>query len=492
MSAYQKLIAFQRKTEALMQISGLVAWDQETFMPRGATTQRSEWLSAIEEVIHKRKIDPRIGEWIASLDENNLDETARACVRMIQRDFTRLNRLPVDLTAEIARVSSLAIRVWSEAREARDFSSFLPKLNEIISLKREEAAALANGMDHYSALLDRFEPDISTEQLATIFGAMKDRLISLRERILGTSKEIQKLDFAFSGDRQLKIARELASAFGYDWERGRLDLVTHPFSSGSGNDVRITTRVDERDPYNCLYSTIHETGHGGYEQSVEQGFLLTPVGEGASTGVHESQSRICENQIGRSRAFTSWLYARLQREFGDFGIGCANDFFANVNRVGKGYIRTEADEVQYNLHIMLRYEIERDLISGDLEVPEAEEAWNNRFRSYFGYSVDHSSNGILQDVHWAAALVGYFPTYSLGNIYAGCLHESMRRDLPELDRDLANGNPGPAVEWLRDNVRRFGALHGPRATIENACGFEVSPDPLLNYLDEKFAEIYNF
>ena len=272
--------------------------------------------------------------------------------------------------------------------------------------------------------------------------------------------------------------------------RGRVDKAVHPFSSGSGLDVRITTRTNPVDPFNCFYSTIHEVGHAAYEQNIDDAYLLTPLGSGVSMGVHESQSRIYENQIGRSRAFTGWLYGQMKAAFGDIGIADEDAFFAAVNRVNDGFIRTEADELQYNLHVLLRYDLERALMGNDLQVSDLEAAWNDRFEADFGFAVDKPSNGILQDVHWSVGLFGYFPTYSLGNVYAGCLNETMRTALPDLDSALAQGNTSPATNWLRENVQTHGGLYEPREVIERASGRKVSEKPLLSYLTAKFSDLY--
>jgi carboxypeptidase Taq len=265
----------------------------------------------------------------------------------------------------------------------------------------------------------------------------------------------------------------------------------HPFSSGSGQDVRITTRTNLEDPFNCFYSTIHEVGHGCYEQNVDPKYSLTSIGQGASMGVHESQSRIYENQLGRSRAFTEFLFSKMQTYFGDFGVATHDAFYKVVNSVSKGFIRTEADEVQYNLHVLLRFDLERSLVSGDLQVKDLEAAWNDRFYSDFGYHVASASQGCLQDVHWSLGLFGYFPTYSLGNVYAGCLYDRLREHNTNLDDQLRVGNLNLATDWLRDNVQCHGALKMPSQTISDACGFEPSEGPLLTYLQRKFSDIYD-
>lgn len=488
MSAYDELLAHQRVTEALSSVAERLGWDQETVMPRGATEQRAEEMAAMEAMLHERRTDPRIGEWLdAATPEDAEDERM---LDLIARDFTRATKIPARLATELARLTSLAQGIWAEARANEDPAAFLPTLNDVLMLKREEAAALADGGDLYDALLDDYEPHTSQAEIAAIFDAMRPRLVALREDILGAENPPPALTGTFPQESQLRLARQCATAFGYDWARGRMDLAVHPFSSGRWQDSRITTRVVETDPFNCLYSTIHEVGHSCYELGIDPDYAFTPLGRGVSMGVHESQSRIYENQMGRGRAFTGWLFTRMSDSFGGLSITSADEFYRSVNRVSPGYIRTESDEVQYNLHVMLRFDLERDLISGRLAVEDLEEAWNARFLRDFGVAVDRPSHGILQDVHWSVGLFGYFPTYALGNVYAGCLNEAMRAAVPDLDAALARGDAGPGTEWLRENVQRHGGLHRPRALIETASGAAVSEKPLLDYLEAKFGAIY--
>ena len=487
--AYDALMAHQRQTFALGQVAGRLGWDQETMMPRGAADQRSEEMAAMESVLHARRTDPRVGEWLAAIDEGTLDGVGRAQLRHIRRGFDRARKLPADLAEELARVTSRAQGQWAEARAAEDVPAFLPVLARIVDLKRQEAAALAAGGDSYDALLDDYEPGAKASDLEAMFTALRGPLVALRAACLAQPMP-RGLEGRFDEAAQMELTQLLARTFGYDFSIGRLDKAVHPFSSGSGRDVRITTRTNAHDPFNCFYSTIHEVGHACYEQGIDATYLMTPLGQGVSMGVHESQSRIYENQIGRSRAFTGWLYARMRDAFGDFGIADEDGFYAAVNRLQNGFIRTEADEVQYNLHVMLRFDLERSLISGDLAVGDLEAAWNDRFAADFGFAVDKPSNGCLQDVHWSVGLFGYFPTYSLGNVYAGCLHRAMRAALPDLDAQLAQGNTAGATGWLRESVQRHGGLFTPREVIAQASGMEPSEAPLLAYLQDKFGTLY--
>jgi carboxypeptidase Taq len=487
MSAFDDLMAFQRQTEALAQVAGRLGWDQETVMPEGAAGQRAEEIGALEGVLHARRTDPRLAGWLAAAKAP--DAVGAAQVRLIWRSHTRTMKVPAKLAEEIATTMSLAQGIWAEHRAKEDVAGFLPTLRKVVELKRQEGAALAAGGDPYDALVDDYEPGMTGAAIAAMFDAMRPRLVALRQRALGAAAP-KGLVGTFGRDDQMALSRELATVFGYDWSRGRVDLAVHPFSSGSGHDVRITTRVSETDPFNCFYSTIHEVGHAAYEQGIDPDYLLTPIGQGVSMGVHESQSRSYENQLGRSRAFTGWLFGRMREVFGDLGLADGDAFYKAVNRVHPGYIRTEADEVHYNLHIMLRFDLERALIRGELDVADLEQAWNERFRADFGVAVDRPSNGMLQDVHWSCGLFGYFPTYTLGNVYAGCLVKALRAEVPGLDGMMAKGDVSAATGWLRERLQRHGGLYEPRDVVRRACGFEPSEAPLLDYLEGKFGEIY--
>ena len=489
-TAYEDLMAFTRDTQALAAVAGRLEWDQETMMPRGAAPQRAQEIAALETVLHARRVDGRVADWLEAAEEIELDDVARAQLRHIRRSYERACKVPASLAAEIARRTSEAQGVWADARAENDFAAFAPTLEKVIDLKREEGAALAGSDgDIYDAMLQDYEPGTTGAEIEAMFGALRPELTALRAAVLEAPSPPQ-LTGSFDEAAQMKLTRKLAKAFGYDMTHGRVDKAVHPFSSGSGLDVRITTRTNPEDPFNCIYSTIHEVGHAAYEQNVDRAYLLTPVGSGVSMGVHESQSRIYENQLGRSRAFTGWLYGEMRDTFGDFGIENEDAFYASVNRVDKGFIRTEADELQYNLHVLLRFDLERALMKGDLQVADLEAAWNDRFEQDFGYPVDKPAHGVLQDVHWSVGLFGYFPTYSLGNVYAGCLFEAMRAALPGLDSDLARGDTSAATAWLRENVQTHGGLYEPRDVIARARGAAPSEAPLLAYLKEKFTGLY--
>lgn len=490
LTAYQALLRHWKETVSLKQLIGLAHWDQQTYMPVNAARQRADQLAVITRVIHERIDSGEFGELIARTDHADLDRLGQINLRLIKRERKRVAAIPADLAAAISRASSLATQNWKQAKESEDVAAFLPFLAEVVSLKRQEADALDEGDGRYNALFNCYEPDTDAEWVHEMFIRLRRGLTELRDQIRCADpiEPIPTVDFP--RDQQLALARQIAGKFGYDWKRGRLDLSVHPFTCGDGDDVRITTRVDETDLLDCLFATIHETGHALYEQNIAPDLAMTPAGMASSLGIHESQSRFLENQIARGASFIAWLFDCLKQELGDFGIIDAHTLYCCCNSVSDGFIRTMADEVQYNLHILLRFDLERALVSGDLEVGDLEVAWNERFLGDFGVAVDKPSNGMLQDTHWASGSFGYFPTYTLGNIYSACLHARLIQDLPELDRDLRRGDPTSAVAWMQEKVHRHGASLQPLEIIQAATGETVSEMPLLDYLRDKFGEIY--
>lgn len=489
-AALDALRAHLRRIAALEQVSGLLSWDQEAMMPPKGAAQRAEQSGAMAATVHALSADPRMGEWIAALEGEALPPEGAADLRAARRRFRAATRIPERLAEALARESAAAHEVWASAREARDFAAFAPALARILALKREEAACLAEGEGAdalYDALLDQFEPGARTAEIAPLLEGLRPRLSALRAAIAARPAPGGPAG-AFPAGAQLRLARKVARRLGYDFEAGRIDTVVHPFCSGSGGDVRITTRTDEADPFNCLYSTIHEVGHALYSQGAPDPFL--PHADYCSMGVHESQSRFWENQVGRSRAFMDWLFPAMREAFGEIGIGGPEALYAAANRVETGFIRTEADEAHYNLHILLRFELEREMIAGALPVEALEAEWNARFLRDFGREVPHAGLGVLQDVHWSAGLFGYFPTYALGNIYAACLDAAMARDLPGREAMIREAKTGPMLGWLRERIHAKGSLLPAPALIEAATGAPPSPGPLLDHLEAKFGALY--
>lgn len=483
------LLDHLKQTAALGQVAGLLSWDQEAVMPRRGASQRAEQAGAMAAVIHKRKTDQRIPEWIAGIDRSELSAFDTCNVDEALRVHERATKIPARLAEESAKAASEGHRIWAAAREEKDFRPFAPALKRNIDLKREEAACLTEpGAELYDALLDEFEPGARTAELLPLLESLRSPLVDLREKIAGKPKP-EPLNGHFPAAGQLAFAADIAARLGYDFDAGRIDTVVHPFCSGTAGDVRITTRTDEADPLNCLYTTMHEVGHALYAQGASDPFL--PAADYCSMGVHESQSRFWENQIGRSRVYCDWLYPAMRQALGDIGADSADALYAAINRVETGFIRTEADEVHYNLHVLLRFELERELISGALEVEDLEQVWNARFKRDFGLDVPDPSLGVLQDVHWSAGLFGYFPTYSLGNLYAACLDKAICADLPDRDEMVRGSQMQPILDWLRQKIHGQGRLLPAPQLIEQATGKAPSAAPLVDYLQDKFTQLYD-
>ena len=488
-AAYAELSQHLRRIAALEQVAEILNWDRETQMPPKGAAQRAEHAAAVASAMHAHCSDPRIADWIATAGPQdaagtvNLAEAARL--------YGRAVKVPGRLAADIAAAAVEAQTAWVAARAAGAVAGFLPALERMVALKRAEADCLAtDGRARYDALLDDFEPGATAADLEVLFGRLRPGLTALRAQIAAAASPAPVLAGAFPADRQLALSRRVAVVFGYDWDAGRLDLAVHPSSSGVGGDVRITTRIDEADPTQCLYSTVHEVGHAVYSQGADPAQALLPAGAYASMGVHESQSRLFENQLARSRAFCDWLYPAMREAYGDIGLDGPEALYRAVNAVETGFIRTDADEVHYNLHVMLRFDLERALIEGDLGVGDLEAAWNDRFLADFGRAVPDPRRGVLQDVHWSVGLFGYFPTYTLGNVYAAELEAALRRDLPDLDARLAAGDLAPVLAWLGPRIHRRGRLLAPRALIAEATGREPDAATLVGQLEAKYGALY--
>lgn len=489
-AAYEELAARLRRIGALEEVAGLLNWDQETQMPPKGGAQRAEHAAAVASAIHDLASDPRLGELVAfaataqGADAVNVAEAGRIHRRAV--------RVPPALAADLARASALGQEVWVKARTASDFAAFAPTLERIVALKRAEAECLAeDGISGYDALLDGFEPGTTAAELDAIFARLRPGLVDLAGRIAAKRPSAPAIAGQFPAEAQLALARRLGGVFGYDWQAGRLDLAVHPSCSGSAGDVRITTRIDPSDPQDCLYSTLHEVGHAVYEQGLNPAQAMLPAGMHASMAVHESQSRLFENQLGRSRAFCDFLFREMQTGLGSAGVADPDALWRLVNAVQPGFIRTEADEVHYNLHILMRFDLERALIAGSLPVRELEAAWNARFLADFGQAVPDARRGVLQDVHWSAGLFGYFPTYTLGNVYAGEIHAALQRDIPDLDARLAAGELGEVVAWLGERIHRRGRMVPPTRLIAEAVGRAPDERALLDYLEAKYSDLHD-
>jgi carboxypeptidase Taq len=481
------------KIHDLGEAQQLLEWDQQTMMPRKGGEQRAAQLSTLAEDVHQRICDPRIAELCAELEaRGTLAAGLAADVREARRAHERAVRVPAALVAERTRICALAQRAWEEARPRNDFASFRPHLERVVELTRELARCIRPEAP-YDALLDEYEPGMTQVELAALFGSLKGEVTRLLDRIRGSrhGPEDSVLRRRYPIEAQRELCRRLCGAIGFDLEAGRLDISAHPFTCGTLHDVRITTRYDERYLPNALCGTMHEGGHGLYEQGLDPARLRHPSGGHCSLGIHESQSRFWENVIGRSRAFWTHYLPELRGSFpGVLDEIDVEGFFRALNCVRPSLIRVDADEVTYALHIILRFELEAALLGSELEARDLPEAWREGMRATVGIAPTDDRDGVLQDVHWSAGLIGYFPTYTLGNLYAAAFWEALRRALPEAELGIARGELAPIREWLRVQVHARGRLLLAQDLCAKVTGQPLSIQPFVHYLEEKYREIY--
>ena len=498
---YAELARLLREIAVLRSASSVLGWDQETYMPEKAAPLRGEQMAVLSTLVHERRTAPRLGELLAACEADAAlaaDEATAANLREIRRDYDRATKLPPELVREMAEVSSLAMHAWRDARERSDFAAFAPWLEKVVRLNREkaEATGIPAGGEAYDTLVDEFEPGMTTAEITRTFDALRAGLAPLIRAVAesGRRPDTAWRDVPIAVEKQAAFNRALVARMGFDLAAGRLDESTHPFCDGFGpGDTRLTTRYAPDLFPSALSGTMHETGHALYEQNLpKEARFGQPVGEAASTGIHESQSRMWENFVGRSRPFWEWALPEIQRSFGDAALGALDveTAYRGMNVIEPGLIRIESDEATYNLHIMLRFDLERALLSGDLPVSDVPTAWNDRVRADLGIDVPDDKRGCLQDIHWSMGALGYFPTYTLGNLYAGQFWFAIREALPDLDEQVRRGEFGALLEWLRANV----FAHGRRFTAPELCrritGRPLSHEPLLRYLEAKVKPIY--
>ncbi len=496
--ALPALRSYLRTTAEIASCSSLLEWDLETYMPATGAEHRGRQLELLAGFVHDRATSGQLGELIeeaARTPEAQEEESpAAADLRETRREYDRQRKLPRRLVEELAKLTAEGRMAWVAAKRANDFGLFRPFLERIVALKREEAAAVGYEDHPYDALLGYYEPGETAAGLSKLFAPLRDRLADLVRRVVARSPAPLD-DFLARGApaaAQEAFSRKVAAEIGYDFAAGRLDLTAHPFCSTPGpSDSRLTTRWNEAAFLDGFYSVLHEAGHGIYEQGLPKEAWGTPCGQAASYGVHESQSRLWENFVGRSLPF--WRrYAPLAREcFPSAMRGVSVEaLHASVNVVQPSFIRIEADEATYNLHIFLRFELELAMLSGDLAAADLPGAWNEAFRGMFDLTPPDDARGCLQDIHWSMGSVGYFPTYTLGNLYAAQLYAAARRELGDLDTRVARGEFAPLLQWLRERVHRHGKRYLPRRLVELATGEALDSSALLRHLEGRFSELY--
>ena len=474
----------------------VLKWDQQTHMPGGGVTGRADQLATLRRLGHEMLVSDETGRLLERLEDPDPGTEDHAIVRLARREYEKATKLPSRFVAELSRATSLAEAAWVRARAESDWGAFAPHLEEVLDLTRESAGLLGYEDHPYDALLDLYEPGARKARLEKVFGELRSQLVPLMRGIsLPDEDRSRPLHGAFDEAEQEAFGRRVITGFGYDWGRGRQDRAAHPFciNFGGAGDVRITTRVDPTWLSPALFATFHEAGHAMYEQGVNLEFSRTPLSGGVSMGVHESQSRLWENLVGRSRSFWSFYYPKLKETFpGALGDTDLNGFYRAINEVRPSLIRVEADEVTYNLHVLLRFELEVEMLEGRLSVGEIPAAWNAKMEEYLGVVPDNDTNGALQDVHWAAGLFGYFPTYTLGNVLSVQLFDAALGEHPGITAEMERGEFGTLLAWLRENVHRHGKRYDPDALIERATGRPTETDPYLRYLNTKFGELYGF
>lgn len=497
--AYDDLVTRLKQSALLASCSAILEWDEQTNLPPQGAEHRANQLALMAGMVHQEATRPEIGELLQELEEHcewETDSVEQANIRETRHEYDRMTKLPRRLVEELSRVATLSHHAWVKARKENQFQDFLPWLEQMIDLKREQAAAIGyQGKAAYDALLDEYEPGATSEMIEQAFIPLRNELVKLVAAIKdsGVTPDISILTRTYPVDQQREFSISAARKIGFDFDAGRLDIAAHPFCSGIGpGDCRLTTRYDEHHFPGAFFGTLHEAGHGIYEQGLCKEQFGTPAGSSASLGIHESQSRMWENLVGRSRGFWDYFYGAAQQQFPVALADVAQeDFYRAINDVRPSYIRVEADEVTYNLHIMLRFELEQALISGDLQPGDLESAWNEKFTDYFGITPDCPANGCLQDVHWSAGLIGYFPTYALGNMYAAHFYKAAEKDLGDLAELIKQGDFIPLKEWLNQKIHQPGKRYRADRLLKIVAGETLSHEPLINQLNCKYSELYS-
>ncbi len=484
----------------LNKAAGLLGWDQRTLMPARGAAVRAEMLATLGKLAHEKFTSDEIGRLLEDLrpyeESLDYDSDEASLIRVARRDYQKSLRVPSSLRADISRLSAQASEVWIQARKKSDFASFLPYLQRHVELKHKYIECFDEADNVYDILLDDYERGMTTAEVTALFETLKKDLVPLIAAIAESPKTVDDacLHGHFPAEAQKAFSLDILKRFGFSDDAWRLDPTVHPFASSiATGDIRITTRYYEDFINAALFGSIHECGHGLYENGVSSSLERTPLCRGASLGLHESQSRMWENLVGRSRAFWTFFYPRLVSAFpAQFGAVDPETFYRAINKVHPSLIRVEADEATYNLHIILRFELEQEIINGKLALRNLPEAWNARMKSYLGIDVPDDAHGVLQDIHWSSGMMGYFPTYSLGNIISVQIWERVKSEVPDLEQQFARGEFKTLREWLRERLHRHGRKFSPRETLQRVTGQPGGIDvgPYVRYLKSKFSDIY--
>lgn len=487
------------KTSLLEAAAAALEWDERTGMPSGGGEFRAEQVAQLRGMVHERNTASKLDDWLGDLQDwdeaSDPHSDIGATIRLVRKDFDKQKKIPQQLVEAVASATVRGQGVWDAARRADDYAQFKPALDEMISLQREIGATIAEAeQSPYEALLNEYEPGAKVDELVTVFANLRRDLVQLIEQIQSSPKQVDDrlLNIEYPKDKQKVLSQKLAESIGFDFDRGRLDETSHPFCTTLGpSDCRILTRYETKWLPTSIFGTLHEAGHGLYEQGLRSDWYGMPPGSYASLGIHESQSRLWENLVGRSHAF--WQhFAPLMRETfpSELGDVSVDQLHAIFNRVEPSLIRVEADEATYNLHIIVRFELEQALISGDLSTDDLPSAWDDRYGDVIGIRPPSAADGVLQDVHWSAGLFGYFPTYTLGNLVSAQLFAAADAALGGIDAQVAAGDFKPLLGWLRTNIHEAGRNYSPDELIKKATGRELSATPLMESLRSRYGSVY--
>ena len=482
----------------LRHAADLLEWDERVCMPPGGAQVHGEMLATIRRLAHEKFTSDAVGRALEQLNGNrgglDPDSAVHRMVAVTARDYDKATKVPADFVAEQARIVSAAQHTWAQARAACNFSLFQPRLEDIIDLKKRYVTFFPSADHPYDVLLDDFEPGMKTADVKTMLGTLRPRQVELIRAVAeGPPIDAAFLHVPYSEQELWAFAVDVISAFGFNWADGRQDKSVHPFATAFGsNDVRITTRFVEGHPFGLLFGTMHEAGHGLYEQGVSSEHHRTQLEGGASLGVHESQSRLWENLVGRSLPFWEHFYPKLQARFpSQLGRVTLPQFYAGINKVERSLIRVEADEATYNLHVMLRVELEIALVEGAIAVKDLPDAWNSTMQEYLGITPPNDAEGVLQDIHWSAGLLGYFATYTLGNLIAAQLWEAFHAIDPARDDQIRRGDFSVLRSWLQSEIHQYGRMYQPQELVKRVTGSSIDPEPYLRYLESKYEAIYS-
>ncbi|MBI9043876.1 MAG: carboxypeptidase M32 [Anaerolineaceae bacterium] len=477
----------------------ILGWDQQTYMPPGGGGDRGNLLETLSRIMHEKKTSPEIKvlleDCISEIDLGNIGSLDASLIKKSYKSFQRAERIPIEWVSEFTKTTSLAFNAWEEAREKADFSIFAQHLEKIVVLQKQYADFFTPFEHIYDPFLDCFEPGLKTMEVQEIFSTIRPQQIEIIQAIAAKPQvDDSFLRQSFSEKAQWDFGVDAATGLGYDWQRGRLDKTTHPFTTTFGlNDVRITSRVNPEFFNSFIFGTLHECGHGLFELGFDPAVRRYSLDNVSSAGVHESQSLLYENLVGRSLPFWKFYYPKLQTYFpGQLSSIKLTDFYRAINKVEPSLIRVEADEATYNLHIMLRMDLEISLLEGSLAVKDLPEAWNAKMKEYLGITPPDDAKGVLQDVHWAYGLFGYFPSYALGKLISAHIWETISKEIEDIDSHIENGDFGVLLEWLRANIHQRGVLYEPQELVQKVTGSSIDPKPFMRYLNRKYKDIYDF